>query len=111
MLDPKKRERQYRRNRVWMQQRRAWLDAYKRGRGCVDCGEREGRLDLDHRPRVEKLFNLAHARVAWAKLEAELAKCDVRCVSCHAKRHGYERKGINRGDESLGTAELPEAVA
>lgn len=90
-IDPQRKAGNYARCRKWMQERRDWLDAYKRGAGCIDCGTTQGRLDLDHRPGVEKLFNLAHARVSWDKLKAEVAKCDVRCVACHTRRHALER--------------------
>jgi len=69
------------------------LAAYKREQGCVDCGISEGRLDFDHRPGEEKRFSIATgASYSWDVIWAEVAKCDVRCVSCHTKRHAAERR-------------------
>lgn len=81
--------------------RRVYLDTYKRERGCVDCGTTEGRLDLDHRPGETKLFDLSKARVSWDRLHAELAKCDVRCIACHARRHGVARGGLQPPTEVI----------
>lgn len=79
----------------YIAERRAWLDAFKREHGCVDCGTHEGRLDFDHRPGEVKRLNLGRPRASWTTIWAEVAKCDVRCVSCHARRHGVERGGLN----------------
>lgn len=73
-------------------ERRNALDAIKRTQGCADCGTTEGDLHFDHRPGTVKLFNVAHGvGHSWAKLLAEIAKCDVRCSPCHGKRHAAER--------------------
>ena len=72
--------------------KRRFLTAVKETCGCIDCGTREGRLDFDHRPGTIRLFNLAHPRCSWARLLAELEKCDVRCASCHTRRHWREKR-------------------
>ncbi len=73
-------------------ERREWLEQYKRERGCVDCGTREGELHFDHRPGEDRLFWLGRDTASsWSRLLAEMAKCDVRCASCHARRHVRER--------------------
>lgn len=56
-------------------------------RGCLDCGERDPVvLDFDHRGDkvacVSKLANLCRRET----LDAEIAKCDVRCANCHRIR-------------------------
>jgi hypothetical protein len=79
----------------YVERNRAILNEIRQERGCVDCGTRKGRLDFDHRPGEVKSFNLAHPRCSVERLMAEVAKCDVRCVVCHAKRHGVERGGLN----------------
>jgi hypothetical protein len=72
--------------------RTAVLETLKRERGCIDCGRKDGRLDFDHRPGQVKLFNIGpDVNRSWAVLMAEIAKCDVRCASCHARRHDLER--------------------
>ena len=69
-----------------------WLDAYRRVHGCVDCGTTEGVLHLDHRDDEITLFKpSAGVTLSWGRLEAEVAKCDVRCASCHQKRHAAKR--------------------
>lgn len=85
-----------------VQRKRAILDALKRERGCVDCGATEGRLDFDHRPGTIKEFNLGRPRASLERVLAEVEKCDVRCASCHARRHGIERGGLNRAGDSWG---------
>ena len=79
----------------YVQRNREILDAIRLERGCVDCGTRDGRLNFDHRPSEIKSFNLAHPRCSVKRLLLEVAKCDVRCVACHARRHGRERGGLN----------------
>lgn len=67
--------------------RKAKLDAIRKESGCIDCGTKEN-LCFDHRVKEEKLFTIGSGvRRAWNVIEAEIAKCDVRCTSCHAKRH------------------------
>jgi hypothetical protein len=92
MRKPANRKAAYKRNRRWGEQRRKVLDAYKREQGCKDCGTRDGRLDFDHRPGTVKEFNLANPAKSWAKVWAEVSKCDVRCAGCHARRHNAERR-------------------
>ncbi len=63
---------------------------------CVDCGETDVRvLEFDHLPGVDKHADVA-AMVAdggrWSDVEAEIAKCEVRCASCH-RRVTCERRG------------------
>ncbi|ATG86518.1 HNH endonuclease [Mycobacterium phage Finemlucis] len=70
---------------------------------CVDCGESDRVvLDLDH-VRGVKEHDVSHmvARgFSVPKIEAEVAKCEVRCANCHrrvtAKRSGdwYRATGI-----------------
>ena len=56
---------------------------------CVDCGESDIRvLEFDHREDEEKLadVSLLFGEFApWARIEAEIAKCDVRCANCHRR--------------------------
>lgn len=84
------------RTRARRAERSAWLEGYRRAQGCVDCGTREGQLDLDHRDDMLKLFNPADGAsrpTSWERLKAEVAKCDVRCARCHAKRHAAAKVG------------------
>jgi hypothetical protein len=57
---------------------------------CVDCGETDPLvLEFDHRDPSQKLFSVANGANqtwSWEKIEAEIAKCDVRCANCHRRR-------------------------
>lgn len=61
--------------------------------GCVDCGRNDLPLEvyeLDH-VRGEKLFGCSSAsQYSLPAMLAELAKCDLRCPTCHALRHYHE---------------------
>ena len=72
------------------------LGAYLLAHPCVDCGESDVRvLEFDHREDEKKLAEvsvLVARLVAWERIEAEIAKCDVRCANCH-RRVTAERAG------------------
>jgi hypothetical protein len=56
---------------------------------CVDCGETDPLvLDFDHRDRSTKRMAVSSLLrySSWAALEAEIAKCDVRCANDHRRR-------------------------
>lgn len=73
--------------RRWIALRRA---QYLVGKSCVDCGSTED-LEFDH---IDKAAKTSHRIWSWAKtrLEAELAKCVVRCDHCHNERHAAEKR-------------------
>lgn len=74
--------------------RLAWLNEYKTSRGCADCGfdAHPAALAFDHRDPTTKLFTIAKSLTRSMKsLQAEIAKCDVRCHNCHAIRSVRER--------------------
>jgi hypothetical protein len=69
---------------------------------CVDCGESDIRvLEFDH-VRGEKKGNVSEmtgANIAWQRIEAELAKCEIRCANCHRRKTAidfgwYKDRGI-----------------
>lgn len=64
--------------RTWVAARRA---AYMADKACVRCGGTDS-LELDHIDRATKIH---HAIWSWAepRRNAELAKCQVLCRSCH----------------------------
>jgi hypothetical protein len=73
------------------------MATYFAGHPCVDCGESDVRvLDFDH---IAGKSALVSALVAWGaprdRLEAEIARCEVRCANCHrrvtARRAGWSR--------------------
>lgn len=77
--------------------RRAHVREYLRTHPCVDCGETDiVVLEFDHLDPTTKTASVSRAMNAnWtiAKIEAEMAKCVVRCANCHrrrtAKQFGY----------------------
>lgn len=66
---------------------------------CVDCGETDPIvLEFDHRDGEEKdraVAELISDNCGWAKILAEILKCEVRCANCHrrktAHKHRYAR--------------------
>ena len=62
---------------------------YLKGKTCVDCGEDDPLLlEFDHRDGRQKEDDVARLVMdcQWAKVEAEIAKCDIRCANCHRRR-------------------------
>jgi hypothetical protein len=55
---------------------------------CVDCGEADPVvLEFDHlRAKTGTLTQLAHDGVTLARLDEEIAKCEVVCAACHRRR-------------------------
>jgi hypothetical protein len=73
---------------------RRFLDAVKLTAGCADCGyaAHPAALHFDHRPGVDKVFNIGSARqFAMPTLVAEIEKCNVVCANCHAVRTAERR--------------------
>jgi len=71
-----------------------YIRRYREDHPCVDCGEtRWWVLDFDHRPSTVKRYNVSRMRYhRMDKIQAEIAKCDIRCKNCHADRHYREGK-------------------
>lgn len=73
----------------------AYIQAVKVDRGCADCGYRghPAALDFDHLPGVKKEARLAcmAAGATKAKIDAEIAKCEVVCANCHRIRTANRR--------------------
>ena len=65
------------------------LFAYFAEHPCVDCGETDPVvLQFDH-VRGEKAGNVGSMVAGgypWSRIEAEIAKCEVRCANCHWRR-------------------------
>ncbi len=73
--------------------------AIKLARGCADCGynAHPRALEFDHLPGTDKVAGIAYMTGTgqpWARIEAEIAKCEVVCANCHAIRTA-ERRIVN----------------
>lgn len=66
------------------------LADYLRDHPCVDCGETDLRvLEFDHDDPAEKFGEVTRMisnSLPWRRIEAEIAKCTVRCANCHRRR-------------------------
>jgi hypothetical protein len=64
------------------------LLAYLSTHPCVDCGERDVVvLQFDHvRDKSMNISTLIGMGASWKRIEAEIAKCEVRCANCHRLR-------------------------
>ncbi len=60
---------------------------------CVDCGEADVTvLEFDHlRDKVSEISTLFRRRRSWRVVLAEIAKCEVRCANCHARKTAREQ--------------------
>lgn len=59
---------------------------WKLNNPCVDCGGifHPAAMDFDHRDPTTKAFNVGSlVTSSWSKIEAEIAKCELRCANCH----------------------------
>jgi len=73
---------------------RTYIYNYLSERSCIKCGETEiACLQFDHRDPSKKLFNIANSGnrcYSQEKINAEIAKCDILCANCHAKKTAIE---------------------
>ena len=84
----------YARSRRANDENKQKLYAYLSSHPCVDCGQTDIRcLEFDH-VRGSKSYDIATLiknLAFWPAIEAEIAKCEVRCANCH------RRKTLERG--------------
>ncbi len=69
---------------------------------CADCGEDDSRvLQFDHvrGPKVRNVAQMVAFGYCWDTILKEIAKCEIVCANCHAKRTA-QRGGFWRGDVS-----------
>lgn len=83
--------------------RREWLQTEKMRLGCIDCGynKHPAALDFDH-VQGTKSFVLSRSMGRCIEtLQAEIAKCVVRCSNCHriktfeARQSGQNKLALN----------------
>lgn len=66
-----------------------YLVQLKEAASCLDCGVSYPHyvMEFDHRPEEIKTNTVAAlCRGSRAKLEEEVAKCDIVCANCHSAR-------------------------
>lgn len=92
---------------------RAYVQAIKMERGCVDCGYRghPAALEFDHLPGTVKVNRLAVLSCSNAKavIHAEINKCEVVCANCHRIRTA-ERLTQAAGERSTAKGERLASV-
>src|SRR5689334_16569833 len=62
------------------------ISTYLSTHPCVDCGQTDIRLlDFDHviGQKSRGISNLFTWGFNWQTIEAEIAKCEIRCANCH----------------------------
>ena len=89
----KDKQKQYKRNSITKKRLRQYIVEYKTSNPCTDCGisyEKEPWLmEFDHLDAKEKLggiFHIINHYQSWARLYAEMDKCELVCVICHRRR-------------------------
>lgn len=82
------------RNNSYKARNARYLWDYLAAHPCVDCGETDPVvLEFDHvrGEKVNALSNMATRQFSLAKLDAEIAKCQVRCANCHKRKTAREQ--------------------
>ena len=82
--------------KVRISERREYIRAYKKERGCQDCGYSEHvvALQFDHVRGTKKAHVSNMLNCSWETLLKEIEKCEVVCANCHHVRTMSER-GLN----------------
>jgi len=91
------------RNKLRLEKARKVYD-YLISHPCIDCGERDPIvLEFDHKDGRDKTLAvclLVTRNCSWARIYAEIQKCEVRCANCHrrktASNMGYKRLAFAR---------------
>ena len=61
---------------------------------CLDCGESNPLvLEFDHVRgiKTKDISCMIQEKWSWKAIEAEIAKCVVRCANCHRRKTAYEQ--------------------
>ena len=72
---------------------RAYVERVK-ATGCVVCGEKHPACIQFHhinpKTKIDRVNRLLAQTKSLAAVKAEIAKCEMLCANCHAKRHWNE---------------------
>lgn len=92
---PKTKAAQREYQRQWIAARRA---AWLAGKSCATCGATDN-LEVDH---IDPLKKVTHRVWSWSekRRQAELAKCQVLCTSCHLDKTLTDRPKAECGTAS-----------
>ncbi len=88
----------------WKNPKKNYRFEYLSAHPCIDCGETDPLLlEFDHRAGANKLNDVSRLiwERKWADVEMEMAKCDVRCVSCHRKKTARDFGWRRLGEEPM----------
>ncbi len=75
--------------------KKEYVIKYLEQHSCVDCGNTDIRvLEFDHTkgPKYKCVSVLVWQAYSIEVLDAEIAKCEVRCANCHKIRHCEDRR-------------------
>lgn len=89
-----KRARRYELAEKYTTRNRRLVLAYLAGHPCVDCGEADVMvLEFDHVRGVKEndIARMIGDCFSTNRIEAEIAKCVVRCANCHRRKTMFER--------------------
>lgn len=69
---------------------------------CKNCGQSDN-LQFDHIDPQSKAFTICDKLVtySWAKIEAELTKCQLLCVTCHGIKTLQDKSQIRTKDQDV----------
>lgn len=76
-------------NEVTRRRNRTYLYNWLTSHPCVDCGESDIEvLEFDHVEPLKRRGGRVsdYLTCSLSRLEAEIAKCEVRCANCHTRR-------------------------
>lgn len=75
-----------------------WLADYLKAHPCVDCGNTDILvLEFDHvnEEKEDDVSRIVRSTAVLFKVQAEVAKCEVRCVNCHREITRKRRESNN----------------
>jgi hypothetical protein len=86
---------------------------YLRSHPCVDCGETDILvLQFDHlRDKSFNVTTMIANGTSWPRVEAEIAKCVVRCANCHRLRTAHTWPGSDVVAPNRDEQPSPESTA